>query len=167
MPGATPGLAIRLRRLTQINVSASLPVMLPGTRQRRLGVSLQGITRMPTRRTLLRLTPGLTALLGTGLAGCVAYPDYYPAPNMVWLPSPGVYVALDYASPLFFYNNAYYYPYGARWYSGSYYHGAWRPIPGPPPPLRGFQPSYWHDYQARAGGYYRGNPGWQHFRPRR
>ncbi len=87
-------------------------------------------------------------------------------PEMVWLPSPGVYVALDYTYPLFFYSGVYYYFYSGRWYSGSSYRGPWQWRPAPPLPLHRFQPNYWPTYQTRARGYYRNNPSWRHFRPR-
>jgi hypothetical protein len=131
---------------------------------------------MATRREMLRLTPGLAALLCVSVAGCAPYyPAYYeypppPAPwspNMVWMPSPGAYVALGYNYPLFYYGGSYYSNYGRRWYSGPTYHGPWHHRPGPPPRLHGFQPGAWGGYQARARGYYRGNPGWRHFRPPR
>jgi hypothetical protein len=122
---------------------------------------------MATRRALLRTTPWLAALSGAGLAGCVAYPDYYGTPTMVWLPSPGVYVAYNYNYPLFYFGSSYYYTAAGHWYTGQYYRGPWHPIPGPPPPLRGFQSGYWPSYQSRAGTYYRANPGWRHFQPHR
>ena len=129
---------------------------------------------MPTRRTILRAASGLAPWLGLGLAGCVAYPDYagYPPvvasiPTMVWLPSPGVYIATDYPGPLFYAGGSYYYPYRNRWYAGPGYRGPWRPLAGPPPQLRGYQPNTWRNYQSRANSYYRGNPNWQHFRPHR
>ncbi len=128
---------------------------------------------MKTRRAILRIAPGLAVLLSALLAGCVGY---YPAsygyqppvitaapPTMVWLPSAGAYVALGYNYPLFYTGNSYYYSYGNRWYSGPNYRGPWRTVPGPPPPLRGFQSRYWPDYQSRANRYYRSNPNWQHF----
>ena len=122
---------------------------------------------MATRRSVLQLAPGLMALVGVGLAGCVAYPAYpgYP-PTMVWMPSLGSYVAVDYAYPLFNYSGIYYYPYGGTWYSGRRYLGPWHRV-APPPPLRTFRAPYWNTYQARARGYYRSNPGWRHFRPAR
>lgn len=129
---------------------------------------------MTPRRTILHAASGLAALLGLGLAGCVAYPGYsgYPAavssvPTMVWLPSPGVYVATDYANPLFYAGGSYYYPYGRSWYAGSGYLGPWRPLPGPPRQLHGYRPNDWRNYQARANRYYHANPGWRHFRAHR
>jgi hypothetical protein len=134
----------------------------------------------PTRRQALWSAACLLALATAGLAGCVAYYPAYPtysayppappaawSPNMVWLPSPGAYVALGYPYPLFFAGGLYYYAYGGRWYSGGTYRGPWRPAPGPPPPLRGFHPNQWGDYQSRARAHYSSNPGWQHFRPPR
>lgn len=129
---------------------------------------------MPVRRITRHFLPGLLAVtLSTGLAGCVVYPDEsYPpplpanwSPDMVWLPSPGVYVAQDYGYPFFFYGHDYYYAYRGRWYAGPGYRGPWHAIPGPPRPLYGFQPDHWHDYQSRAGGYTHANPNWQHFHP--
>ncbi|ABQ29748.1 MULTISPECIES: hypothetical protein [Acidiphilium] len=96
------------------------------------------------------------------------YPPAAPAswsPEMVWLPSPGVYVALGYNYPLFFYSGLYYYLYSGRWYVGSSYSGPWR-IHAAPPPLRRFHSGYWNSYQMRARNYYHNNPGWRHFRPR-
>ena len=120
---------------------------------------------MTTRRSVLRLAPGLLALGGIGLAGCVAYPvsPAYP-PTMVWMPSLGAYVAVDYSYPLFYYSGIYYYSYAGRWYSGPRYGGPWQPIGGPPAPLRTFRAPAWHDYQARARGYYQASPNWRHFR---
>ncbi len=88
------------------------------------------------------------------------------APEMVWLPSLGVYVAMDYNYPLVYYGNTYYYLYSGYWYSGPTYRGPWRGGVALPPQLRSFQPNYWPNYQADARGYYHGNPGWRHFRPR-
>jgi hypothetical protein len=98
-----------------------------------------------------------------------AYPPPAPAssyPEMVWLPSPGVYVAQDYSYPLFFYSGIYYYFYDGGWYSGPNFRGPWRPLSAPPPPLRHFRTGDWGAYQTRARGYYPANPRWQHFRPR-
>lgn len=141
---------------------------------------------MRTRRNLLWLAP---CLIGLGLAGCVPYPSAYysgypayaspvyagvppppPAswsPEMVWLPSAGAYVAMDYTDPLFFLGGTYYYAFGGGWYSGPSYRGPWRVMRAPPPALRGFTPNRWGDYQTRARTYYRANPNGQHFRPRR
>ena len=119
------------------------------------------------------------ALIG-GAAGAVAGaattpqpPAYAPPapsagwyPQMVWLPSPGAYVALDYTYPLFFVGGTYYYLYGGHWYAGPSYRGPWQIRRGPPPPLRNFHASSWSGYQTRAHSYYRGNPNWRHFRPR-
>jgi len=130
---------------------------------------------MTTRRQIFGYLPVLAAgAAATQLAGCVAYPTYtypYPppaasvAPEMVWLPSIGMYVALGYNYPLFYSGGVYYYSYGGYWYSGPRYRGPWRRLPAPPPPLVRFQPRYWSGYQAKARGYYHGNPNWQHFRP--
>jgi hypothetical protein len=96
-------------------------------------------------------------------------PEAAPAgwyPEMVWLPSPGVYVASDYAYPLFFYDGFYYAFYGGSWYSGPSYRGPWQVRPAPPPALHGFRSAAWSSYQARARSYYRSDPNWRHFRPR-
>ena len=96
-----------------------------------------------------------------------AYPPPAPTgyyPNMVWLPSPGVYVAMDYSYPLFFYSGISYYLYSDRWYSGPNYNGPWRPHAAPPP-LSHFRAEHWNTYQSRARSYYRGNPNWRHFQP--
>ncbi len=112
------------------------------------------------------------ALAGGALgaaAGVATTPPSPPAgyyPDMVWLPSPGVYVALGYTYPLFFYSGFYYYLYGGHWFSGPHYNGPWRLHAAPPPPLRRFREQYWPEYQSRARNYYRGNPNWKHFRPR-
>lgn len=87
-------------------------------------------------------------------------------PEMVWLPSPGVYVGLDYAYPLFFLGGTYYSLYDGRWYAGSSYRGPWQVYASPPPALHGFRPSAWHSYQTRARAHYRADPHWQHFRAR-
>ena len=138
---------------------------------------------MPTRREMLRLTPGLIVLTGAALTGCVAYPpqgaqpapypDYgYPPPppatwnpNMVWLQSPDVYVALGLNFPVFFDSGAYYSNYGGRWYSGPSYRGPWKYRPDPPRSLHDFHQNQWGGYQDRARGYYQTNPNWKHFKP--
>ena len=139
---------------------------------------------MPTRREMLRLGPGLMVVFGATVAGCVAYPppaSQYPAypadsgypppppaswnPNMVWLQSPDVYVALGLTVPLFFDGGSYYSNYGGRWYSGPTYRGPWRYRQGPPQSLHDFHPNAWGGYQDRARGYYQGNPNWKHFKP--
>ena len=89
---------------------------------------------------------------------------YYP--EMVWLPSPGVYVGIDYGYPLFFIGRYSYSLYEGRWYAGPSYRGPWRAHPAPPPALRGFHPSAWNSYQARARTHYRADPNWRHFRAR-
>lgn len=112
------------------------------------------------------------ALVGGALGAAVGVattPPPPPAgyyPDMVWLPSPGVYVALGYNDPLFFYGGLYYYLYGGHWYSGPRYNGPWRLHGAPPPRLHQFRERNWHEYQSRARNYYRGNPNWRHFRPR-
>lgn len=88
------------------------------------------------------------------------------APEMVWLPAAESYVAVDYSYPFFFYGGIYYYLWGGTWYSGPSYRGPWHPQVAPPSPLRGFQPRYWNDYQARARTHYRADPRWRHFRAR-
>ena len=98
-----------------------------------------------------------------------AYGAYPQAayPEMVWLPTPGVYVGVGSSYPLFYYGNSYYYSYDNYWYNGPSYRGPWQPLRAPPPPpLRAFRPSDWNAYQARARGYYPANPNWRHFRPR-
>jgi hypothetical protein len=90
---------------------------------------------MMTRREVSWLAPSLIVMLGASVAGCAAYYPAYSAypppppaawtPNMVWLPSPGVYVALGYNYPLFFHGGSYHYAYGGRWYSGPSYRGPW------------------------------------------
>jgi len=93
-------------------------------------------------------------------------PEPAYAPEMVWLPAPGAYVAMDYSYPLFFYGGIYYYLFNGYWYSGPSYRGPWRPHVAPPPPLRNFQPRYWNQYQTRARDNYRADPRWRHFRSR-
>jgi len=129
---------------------------------------------MTTRRDLLWLVPPLTAMVGLGLTGCVAYPAYRGpvsvaagVPTMVWLPSLGVYVAIDGPTPLFYAGGTYYSSYGGGWYAGPGYHGPWRSLAGPPPMLGRFQLRDWPGYRARANSYYRANPSWRHFRPQR
>jgi hypothetical protein len=136
---------------------------------------------MTTRREMLRLAPGLIVLLGASVSGCVVYepapsPAYsgYPPPppaaeppDMVWLPSPGVYVGMGFSYPLFFDGGSYYSNYGGRWYSGPSYRGPWQYRPGPPQSLHGFQQNAWGGYQDRARGYYQSNPNWKHFKPPR
>ncbi len=87
-------------------------------------------------------------------------------PEMVWLPQPGAYIALDYSYPLFFISGSYYSLYAGRWYAGPSYRGPWRPYAAPPPALSGFHPGVWNNYQDRARAHYRADPNWRHFRPR-
>ncbi len=87
-------------------------------------------------------------------------------PEMVWLPQPGAYIALDYRYPLFFIEGTYYSLYGGSWYAGPSYRGPWHAYPSPPPALRGFHPGTWNSYQERARAHYRADPNWRHFRPR-
>jgi hypothetical protein len=141
---------------------------------------------METRREMLLLSRGLMVLVGASLAGCVGYypqnPGYPPQPgytdypppppaawnpNMVWLPSPEVYVALGLNFPVFFDNDSYYSNYQGHWYSGRTYRGPWQRRDGPPPRLRDFHPNAWGDYQSRAHGYYQSDPHWRHFNPPR
>lgn len=84
-------------------------------------------------------------------------------PEMVWLPSPGAYVAMDYAYPMFFIGGTYYSLYESRWYAGPSYRGPWQVHAAPPPALRGFHSSSWNSYQARARNYYHSSPNWRHF----
>ena len=100
------------------------------------------------------------------------YGAYPPAPqatwspDMVWLPSPGIYVGVGSSYPLFYYGSSYYYSYNNYWYYGSSYRGPWQPLRAPPPPLRSFRPGDWNAYQARARSHYPADPNWRHFRPR-
>ncbi len=130
-----------------------------------------------------RLRMLLLLVLAGSFAGCYYYapgPSYAPPPapsygyppappsgppDMVWLPSPGVYVGMGFSYPLFFDGGTYYSNYGGRWYSGSSYRGPWNNRPGPPPSLHGFQPKAWGGYQEQARGYYQSNPNWKHFKP--
>ena len=105
-------------------------------------------------------------------SGPPPYGAYPPAPqaawspDMVWLPSPGIYVGVGSSYPLFYYGNSYYYSYNNYWYYGSSYRGPWQPLRAPPPPLRSFRPGDWNAYQARARSHYPADPNWRHFRPR-
>ncbi len=87
-------------------------------------------------------------------------------PEIVWLPQPGAYIALDYSYPLFFIEGTYYSLYGGNWYAGPSYRGPWHAYPSPPPALHGFHPGTWNSYQERARTHYRADPNWRHFRPR-
>jgi hypothetical protein len=91
-------------------------------------------------------------------------PAWYP--EMVWLPSPGIYVGVGSSYPLFYYGSSYYYSYNNAWYYGPSYRGPWQPLRAPPPPLRSFRPGDWNAYQARARSHYPADPNWRHFRPR-
>lgn len=96
-----------------------------------------------------------------------AYPPPAPSgyyPNMVWLPSEGVYVATNYPRPLFYFGGLYYNFYGGRWYAGPRYNGPWR-MHAPPPRLRQFRERHWNDYRDRARYHYRRDPHWRHFEP--
>ncbi len=64
------------------------------------------------------------------VGGCATFPTgpyFNEAPQFVYSPELGLYVAVGVPDDLVYTGNDYFYSYGGRWYRGPYYNGPWVP----------------------------------------